>query len=151
MRKLRSRRCSVFPTVTWLLKLQSWVKLRLVLGPGLLTLLSSVPGKRTDTGQCWCDTSNLLERLLEPLQYGWVWATQWEMQGKRRVSEEAGGPLWKQMVKRMLPNTNHIWLCESSLKMINISLLPPTWAWLCSGLDLGHRLGAGSPYLALHE
>ena len=35
--------------------------------------------------------------------------------------------------------------------MIKISLLPPTWAWLCPGPGLGLWLGAELAYLALHE
>lgn len=102
--------------------------------------------------QCWCDISNLLERLLEPIYYGWAWAAEWETQGEHQVSEKtAGGPLGRQMVKHMLLSTSHIWLCQSRLTMIKIPVLPPTWAWLCPGRGLGHWLGAESAYLALHE
>lgn len=53
--------------------------------------------------QCWCDISNLLECLLEPIYYGWAWAAEWETEGEHQVSEKtAGGPLGRQMVKHML-------------------------------------------------
>lgn len=51
-----------------------------------------------------------------------TWDREW-------VSEMAGEPLWKQMVKRMFPDTSHIWLHRSSLTMIKISAAPTTWAW----------------------
>lgn len=34
----------------------------------------------------WSDISNLLERLLEPIYYGWAWVAEWEMQGEHQVS-----------------------------------------------------------------
>lgn len=69
--------------------------------------------------------------------------------GSASGCETAGGPLQKQMVKHMFPNTRHIWLCQRSLTMIKISA-PPTHVGLAVP-GTGPSAPAVAAYLALHE